>query len=672
MSNIRKEYSEYKQFKKQIYMEAAEAWTEENVILINERLNRNSIYRLNSAIQRFDNKFGPYRHKLPTISKILNDAENGLHLVVTGKIGARSAAHMLQRMSIIYNILTDFFGNDLKSLLKTPTFRVAISNPETRMDEIQDVEHDIKQIRRSLASALKPNDEERIIFRKAYKSFDMPTLDWNMAAKELCCLSCKELQELSGVQKSPIVVIDDDHFNTGLEEAGAVTTAVGGAIGTGVAAAGQKLGGFFKTFQQHGEQMGKALGALEKIIYSIPEFSALKTPITNLRTKAQKASATKSGVPSFDPSAGIRGFFMHPTVVVWKQSIMVLESFDAILKAWDATIAGNYEESGFTKQNLPNLRKTLTNSVKGDFLSRMFRMLSGGVRSFPGLSPNDIVNAFMKVAESGVGAGGEEKKEETEGKQQAGGEQEGREKNQPVKENVGYINSHYNILLLKSSIRNIMLNEDYQDFKALIDKLRKFEMSGLGKVEDVVTKDLGKASKEFAAAGAGGQQGQEQKQQEPEEPGEIPDNAEEEAAQLPDVTEENIKSALAGLDRVKKNDLEQETIQEVNDLIKNANLPGVQDVNSLEKMINTYQAILVKDQEINKLIDALETAKEYGEQLKTQQASAGAAPQAGAQAAPAAPGAPATPAATPSPAQSAPQTTTPAVTPPGAAEEKKG
>ena len=72
MSQIRKEYSEYKHFKEDIFKEAAEAWTEENVILINERLNRNAIYRLNSAIQRFDNKFGPYKDKLPAIEDIFN------------------------------------------------------------------------------------------------------------------------------------------------------------------------------------------------------------------------------------------------------------------------------------------------------------------------------------------------------------------------------------------------------------------------------------------------------------------------------------------------------------------------------------------------------------------------------------------------------------------------
>ena len=72
MSQLRKEYKEFKHIQEENFREAAEAWTEENVILINERLNRNAIWRLNSAIQRFDNKFGKYRDRLPAISEILN------------------------------------------------------------------------------------------------------------------------------------------------------------------------------------------------------------------------------------------------------------------------------------------------------------------------------------------------------------------------------------------------------------------------------------------------------------------------------------------------------------------------------------------------------------------------------------------------------------------------
>lgn len=226
MSHLRKEYKEFKQIHEQNFREAAEAWTEENVILINERLNRNSIWRLNSAIQRFDNKFGKYREQLPAISNILNNAENGLHLVITGKVGSRSAAQMLQRMSIIYNILSNFFGGDLGALLKTPAFRIAHQKPDEKIDKIVDQGHNVKEIRRNLAAALKPSEEERTIFRRAYKSFDMPTLDWNEAAKQLCCLSCNELNDLAGIQKVPMVVVDKENVDdTGLDEQGRIAQA---------------------------------------------------------------------------------------------------------------------------------------------------------------------------------------------------------------------------------------------------------------------------------------------------------------------------------------------------------------------------------------------------------------------------------------------------------------
>lgn len=606
MSNIRKEYSEYKHFKEQIFMEAAEAWTEENVILINERLNRNAIYRLNSAIQRFDTKFGPYREKLPTIAKILNNAENGLHLVITGKIGSRSAAEMLQRMSIIYNIFSDFFSSDLKSLLRTPTFRISLAQPDIKINEITEEGHDIRAARRCLAAALKPTEEERTLFRRAYKSFDMPTLDWNMAAKELCCLSSNELKELAGIEKTPIVVVDDNQETPeGLDEAGALTTVAGTLIGGAAAGAVQGASNIAKTFQKHGEQMGKSLASLEKIVYGIPELSSLKSPMTKLREKAQQASSTRSGIPSFDFSAGIRGFMMHPTVVIWKQAVMILESFEAILKTWDQTIEGNYEKSGITKDNLQNLKKELTNAVKGDMFSKIARTIMGGVKPFPGLSPNDIVNAFMKVASAGIESGA------------AGSSAEKPEEEQkPVKENFDFSMNRYSLKKLKANVESIMLTEDFQALKGLIDKLKTFETSPQGKTEDAVTNDLKKIASQQSGSGA--------KQQKKTPQGELPDNAEEEADKLPDITEDNIKSALSGLQRIKQNDITPETMQQFNELVSNSGLAGVSDVNSLERMINTYQSILVKDKEINQLIDMLENAEIQAEQMQKQAAASGA------------------------------------------------
>lgn len=607
MSNIRKEYLEYKHFKEEIFKEAAELWTEDNVILINERLNRNAIYRLNSAIERFDKKFGPYRDKLPAIADILSNAETGLHLVITGKVGSRTTAQMLQRMSIMYNILSNFFGGDLAALLRTPAFRAAHEQPDEKIDKIADHGHDIKAIRRTLASALKPSDEERMLFRRAYKSFDMPTLDWNAAAKQLCCLSCNELKDLTGVERVPMVVVDTDdapQSEEGLEEAGILTTAAGALIGGAATNAVQGASNFAKTFQKHGEQMGKSLAALEKIIYGIPELASLKSPMTRLRDKAQKASATRSGVPSFDFSAGVRGFMMHPTVVIYKQAIMVLESFEAILKAWDQTIEGNYSKSGFTKENLQNLKKELTNAVKGDMFSKIARTIMGGVKPFPGLSPNDIVNAFMKVAEDGVAAG-----------TGAGAKEENQGENKPVTESLNNNNHYYNLNLLRNSINQIMLNEDFQALKNLIDKLKSFETSAEGKTEDVITNDLKKIAAQKPDAGA-------QKQQAANKEN-VPNNPEEEADKIPDITEENINAALSGLERLKQNDLTPETIQQFNDLLKNSGLPGVGDVNSIDKMIRTYQAILVKDKEIKQLIDMLEAVEVQAEQMQQQANKAG-------------------------------------------------
>lgn len=81
---------------------------------------------------------------------------------------------------------------------------------------------------------------------------------------------------------------------------------------------------------------------------------------------------------------------------------------------------------------------------------------------------------------------------------------------------------------------------------------------------------------------------------------------------------------MSGLQRIKQNDITPETMQQFNELVSNSGLAGVSDVNSLERMINTYQSILVKDKEINQLIDMLENAEIQAEQMQKQAAASGA------------------------------------------------
>ena len=424
MSQLRKEYKEFKQFQEDIFKEAAEAWTEENVILINERLNRNAIYRLNSAIERFDNKFGPYKDKLPAIADILNNAENGLHLVITGKVGSRTTAQMLQRMSIMYNILSNFFSGDLGALLKTPAFRIAHEQADEKIDKIADRGHDIKAIRRTIASALKPNDQERMLFRRAYKSFDMPSLDWNMAAKQLSCLSCNELQELAGIQRVPMVVVDEQpnvEANDDLEEArrggrsqlGTTATKiasnVGGAV-VGGAVAGTVIGGkalakrFSGPTQKDLSSMNIYLNAIKNVLpVDQPEFASAKQGLDKLIANIKKAET--GAKVNFD-----QNWLRNPTAIAISQGKQLIDIFEKLGASWNS-IKSKYK-TPLSVEDIKVIEKTLNQQVNS-VTSKMGRFFK--VNLPKGLTAKELIAALVAVAKRGVeGTETKEKSSETE------------------------------------------------------------------------------------------------------------------------------------------------------------------------------------------------------------------------------------------------------------------
>jgi hypothetical protein len=598
MSYLRKEYKEYKHFKEEIFKEAAEAWTEENVILINERLNRNSIYRLNSAIERFDNKFGPYRDKLPAIADILSNAENGLHLVITGKVGSRTTAQMLQRMSIMYNILSNFFGGDLGALLKTPAFRVSQNQPDEKIDKIADRGHDVKAIRRTLASALKPNDEERMLFRRAYKSFNMPTLDWNMAAKQLCCLSANELQDLAGIERVPMVVIDEPHEDTntsgetGLDEITAKDTAAavaGTVVGGGVAAtvgggiaAGKALAGRFKgPTPQDIAEMNKYFKRIESTIPDGEETAKLKNGLKTLEANIKKAE----GGAKFAGWNPLR----NPTQRAISQGKQIIDIFEKLGQAWTAA-RGKYKDP-LEDDDIANIEKMLLTQVNsvGQKLGRLFKT------NLPsGLTAKDIVNALVSLA----------KKPTTEPDAQ-----------QPptIKEN--YLDQIFsqmpNKKMLSESLiyqfeifeefehflNGSLLAEGFEDLDGLLAKFANIKTN----IDDKFEKQEKETGSGQAASPVPPSTTQPQKQTSTDQT----KNAEAEAAKETDIAQEDIEGAINGSNIATEAEIGKEKLEQLNKAIAALQIPQVTDVASAKTFLQTYKSLLTKDLEIGNLINIL-------------------------------------------------------------------
>lgn len=208
MSILRNELNKIKAEKEKYVSEAAIKWVEQNVILINEKLNRKGVKRLSDTIVKFDQDFGPFKTKIPAIASQLEDAENKLQLVVTGRANEQKASDMLKQLSYLYKVFSEFFSTDLPILLNTSIFAAAKQNPDVRLDSLQPEEgfrFDPAIIRETFKNALEPSTEEMKLARKIYSNRSIPNIDSKNISAQLLALSFNELQNLTNIEKIPAI-----------------------------------------------------------------------------------------------------------------------------------------------------------------------------------------------------------------------------------------------------------------------------------------------------------------------------------------------------------------------------------------------------------------------------------------------------------------------------------
>jgi hypothetical protein len=213
MSNLRNEFNKKKEERQKYINEAAYKWVESNVILINERIDRKTVKRLSDSIVKFDEKFGPFKDKIPALSAHLDAAEHNLQLVVTGKVNDKKASDMLKQLNYLYREFSEFFNVDLPILLNTNIFASAKQNPDVRLDSIQPTEgtkHDPAVIRDAIQHALNPTKDEIKLSRKIYSSKNIVEVDSKAIATQLLALSFNELQNLTGIEKVPMVATEEE------------------------------------------------------------------------------------------------------------------------------------------------------------------------------------------------------------------------------------------------------------------------------------------------------------------------------------------------------------------------------------------------------------------------------------------------------------------------------
>jgi hypothetical protein len=401
MSQLRKEYTKSKQKKDEIVSEAALAWLAENVIIINEALDRKSVKRLINSIQKFEDTFGPFADRVPSIKVHLDAAETGLELVVTGRSSERKTSNLLKQMSYLYSTLSGFFAKDLPILLKSRFFRAAKEQPEQRMDMLPSASaggqrHDPKIIQDAIAAALKPSKEEKKLLGKMYRSTKLPELEPRKIARELMSLSYNDLEELTQIGKVPMVATPEDIEEPEAPEQEVATESV-------FRRSNQLLTEGILT-EVSVNEVGPILQQAIQIVKSAG-LQTLVQPLDKLYSElinylgSSAGEQLKAGIQQAKNAAGgqqgtaLADIFKTPGGKLLKQANMAIETLKALGQAWPE-LQPILNKPNVTAADMTNMEAIILKKVSGGFFKKAAQSFGVTTQPYPGLKPEEIVDAL--------------------------------------------------------------------------------------------------------------------------------------------------------------------------------------------------------------------------------------------------------------------------------------
>jgi len=397
MTSLRDELARKALLEKNFH-EQADRWIKDNIILISEKLNRTAVTRLTNSILKFDEKFGPFKSKLPEIQEIISSAETGLQLVLTGKTSDSRAADMLRKLSMVYSVLSEFFSSDLPALLRTPLFRVAKANPDMRLDSISDPSHDVKSIAAAFSNALRPTKEEALALGRIYKSIPMPNIKADTIAAQLLGMSFRELSEISTMEKVPELSMERSPKD-GEMQAWLGTDHLPQQVSDIPVAALEESEELDEQNKQPPKdniaEIGKSLTQLSGLVAAVPELSnsPIKGAVDKLRQEAQKAiSGGRLGALMRN---GPTAVFRDPQGKVLAQAQMTIDLFKKLGAAWPK-LQPLFADDSFTPEEQAEVGKILKAELQGGLLARLKNVFA--VAPFPGLGAEDIIKVVTDIA----------------------------------------------------------------------------------------------------------------------------------------------------------------------------------------------------------------------------------------------------------------------------------
>jgi len=365
MSSLRKELEAKKIKDQKIIDEAAECWVANNIILIHEKIDRRTIKSLTDKIVKFDQMFGAFKDKLPSIAAQIDQAEDGLQKVITGRVNDKKAMNLLKQLGFLYNNFSTFFTSDLPVILETPLLKAAKENPEVKLSVLQHPRYQPNIVRDAFKNALEPSIEEQRLLRKIYRG-TQPLINSTAIANEMLNLSFNELKELTNIGKVPM--IDFPQGEEGIVQQQAL----------------QEERNFFLTEKIDVKKM-------EQIADLITQINS-KLHVHGLEDvqKSVRALATKARREITDGRWNVPG---RPSAA--KQLIMFYNVLEKMGEAWPS-IKGTFLQDGeLDAEELADIKNTLTKTAQDTLFKRLTRIL--GTQHYPGLDPESVATSISNA-----------------------------------------------------------------------------------------------------------------------------------------------------------------------------------------------------------------------------------------------------------------------------------
>lgn len=399
MTTLREAYNKHKEKKNDAVQEAAVSWIMENVILLNEGFNRESLMRLQTAIAKFDATFAPYGTIVPEVKRSLDDAVELLNRITMGEKITRSdgrlkltseeaegladpATYMVKYMSLMYNNLSRFFNKDMKILMELPIFKMAKENPTIPLKDLIEA----PRMRKAILHALAPSPEVTAILKRMYRSMELPNLDYELIADQMLNLTAANFADLTQVDKVPLVASSEPK----MEEA--TSTNPKATSGDEVVLSEEEGQALLKEIGEiNPDQIKKIADSLTKIqniIRAFPELQATNQALDNLRKQALSAISKNEW-------GGAKGAFIAA------QANMVYTYFDKLGELWPK-IKPFFDDNQMTDDELEQITQ-LINRSQGGMVQKLMNFFKS--RPVPALSPQNITNQIVQVLKAGQQSG---------------------------------------------------------------------------------------------------------------------------------------------------------------------------------------------------------------------------------------------------------------------------